>query len=466
MLTQKGQARRKLLTTSMQSALLYYPLVRMFRDSEALAQTAAPLCGIFASIPTGYRGNFWPGGGTGPIQNFSPVLKPIEELGLKEDFLLLDGLNFHGSTNHNGGLTQTFAGWGGAGLRPGTGTAFGGRIDGQTMDQMMDRPYSMDQVLADKWGTQSVNLGVATQAVQFKEPLSWKMGGNPNKSEDNPKVTFDRYFAKFSPPDGGSTAQAEAAKKIRLAEKRVIDFLRADIKRIENNLSSEDKLAFQSHVAAIDDINAEIDKTINTPPKPEEQNLACKTSDLGSKFGGTNGQWFLDENSLARVFQLERALIVQILACGIARIAIWQIGGGHCYSQLRAEGVTQKNTDHHGLTHEGGAQFEDVQRGHIREIGKLAQDLKNAKIGGKSMLDNTLIFTGSDGGDTGHNGQRIPSFFLGSLGGKFKSGRQIKFEGKGYNHALITMAHLLGETSINQIGNTRMNGPLPEVLKG
>lgn len=467
MLTQKGNARRKLLLSSAHSALLYYPLLRMFRDNEAFAQGAGPNA-LFAMFPTGFSaGNFWFGGNSGPLGAFKPVLKPIEELGLKDEFLLLDGLNFHGSCNHNGGVTQTFGGWGAAGLWEGAGIKYqGNKIDESTWDGMNQRPYSLDQQLADKWKAECVVLGVASRKTVFNDPFSWKKDGVKNRAEDNPKVTFDRYFGNFKPGTGGGNTGADAAKKVAAAEKRILDFLVSDVKRIESNLGSEDKIAFQSHLSALDDINAELDKAMKDPVMKPEDLSQCKPEKILEELGNVTGDWFVDDPTIYKVFKIQRAIITQLFACGIARIAVWQIGGGHVTTQLRAEGVSAKTMDHHQLSHLADAAYEDIQRGHIREIGKLAVDLKNAKVGGKSILDNTMYYVASDSGQTGHVKYQVPAFFLSSMGGKIKCGRQIKYNGKIYNHALITAAHLVGATDINQIGNTVAAGPLDEVLKG
>lgn len=469
MLTKRGEARRRLLLSSAHAALLYLPLMRMFRESDALAADANTPKMIFTYFPTGWRGDtFWPmRKDTGPISNWPGVISSIEQLGLKEDFLLMYGLNFHGSYDHNGGLTQVLGGWGGCGLWPGANSRYQGKpINGMTLEQMYPTPYSVDQQIFDKIGGGTpVNCGVATNRVVFPEPISWKKNGIQNKSENNPKSTFDRLFGNFK-AGGGSVMQDDAQKKVAMAEKRIIDFVKDDLKKIEGSLGSEDKIAFQSHVAGIDEINAEINQLINKPMQPEGPMSSTCDPELIKKFipADVSGEWFLNENNLAKVFQIQRAIIIQALACNLTRIAIWQIGGGHSTSQLRAEGVGPKGEDHHSMSHSGGEAFMDVQRGHIREIAKIAAEMKNMKVGDKSLLDSTLIYGGSCSGDTGHSPNTIPSFILGSLGGKVKTGQLINLQGRGYNHVLVTLAHLMGATDINQVGNMKWSGPLKEIL--
>jgi hypothetical protein len=45
-----------------------------------------------------------------------------------------------------------------------------------------------------------------------------------------------------------------------------------------------------------------------------------------------------------------------------------------------------------------------------------------------------------------------------------KGNRFIKIKGRPYNHALVTAAHLLGLTDINEVGYTKHSGPIKEVF--
>jgi hypothetical protein len=464
MLTRPGQARRDLIRSAANGALLTLPLMRMLRDSEARADEKRLPKLVLAYFPTGYKqGQFYPTE-EGVIKTLPTVLAPLEDLGLKNDLLMFDGLFFHGSFDHNGGLTQVFAGWGAAGLVPGIGTPFNGSpINGSTFAMVHPRPYSVDQIIADRWKVTPLILGVASSRVFFPDPLSWKKGGLQNYAQDNPKVVFDKMFGSFNP----GANEAEARRKLAVAEKRVIDFLIGDLKRVESKLGAEDKAAFQSHLAAIDDINVEINKTIKGTPSDTSSDQ-CKPDDIKTLIGNRAAGWEYVEDNLPAVFKIQRSIALQVLACNITRIVMWQIGGGHCVTQLRSEGVAVQPDDHHVLSHYAADQasgFAEVQRGHIREIGKLVQSIKATKVQGGSLLDDTLVYVASDSGDTGHTPTRVPSFFLGNMNGRFQTGgRLIRMkDGRGYNQMLVSVAHLMGATDVMEIGNSMYTGPLPEL---
>ncbi|RYZ59618.1 MAG: DUF1552 domain-containing protein [Proteobacteria bacterium] len=482
MLTRKGHARRQLLMSSANSAFLFLPLMRMFRDSEALAADASPAPNvIFTYYPLGFKEKSRVfKGNDGPITEFSQIHKPIEDAGLKDDFLLIDGLYFLGSRNHNGGQTNVLAGWGHADGK--TAPIYGNwynsaGIDGANEVQLSDlednKPYSLDQRLAAKWGVPAMGFGTKTgqEFCQFPEALSFKEG-NRMRPEDNPQTSFMNFFGNFKSNNSGSTEQKANEAKAIAAELRVIEFLKGDIKRIENNLGSEDKAAFAAHVAALDEINSQINTSIKSGSSTGEDLLAsCSIDKIKADAAAANG-WWKDEDKLGDVMAINRAMIVQALACRLTRVALFQVGTGHSYSQLRAKGISRKTGDYHVMSHgdvspSHVADFAEIQTGLVKEIAQIAVDLKNTKVGSSNLFENTLIFNSSEGGnDSGHSSNDIPVFMLGRLGGKINSGQKIR-RNVPYNRVLVTVANALGETDIQVVGNKtdKAKGKLDGVIK-
>jgi hypothetical protein len=483
MLTRKGHARRQLLMSSANSALLFLPLMRMFRDSEALAADATPPPNVvFTYYPLGFKEKSRVfKGNDGPITEFSQIHKPIEQLGLKDDFLLIDGLYFLGSRNHNGGQTNVLSGWGHADgkTEPKYGVWYNSAgIDGANEVSLNDlesnMPYSLDQRLAAKWGVTAMGFGAKTgsEFCQFDEALSFNKSGTRMKPEDNPQSSFMNYFGNFKSNNSGSTEQKANEQKAIAAELRVIEFLKGDIRRIENNLGSEDRAAFSAHVAALDEINSQINTSIKSGSAPAENLLAaCSIDKIKADAAAANG-WWKDEDKLGDVMAINRAMIVQALACRLTRVALFQIGNGHSYSQLRAKGISRKSADYHAMSHGDTspthiADFAEIQTGLVKEIAQIAVDLKNTKVGSSNLFENTLIFNSSEGGlDAGHSSNDIPVFMLGRLGGKINSGQKIR-RNVPYNRALVTVANALGENDIQVVGNKtdKAKGKLDGVIK-
>lgn len=475
MLTRKGFSRRQLLRTA-SSALLYYPLLRTFEMSEALAQTSGNTRIIFVSFPAGtYRRRFWPSGGAGPLGTLPEVTSPLEIH--KADMTLFQGLNLVGATNHNGAMPQVLAGWGACSrqspVQCGKNPSFPTN-DNTTTRDMEAVPYSLDQRLADAIGAQSIkpfiNMGIHTSHSNnpFKEPVSWKRNGTPNFPNDNPKATFDELFGNFQAPDAGSNNQDDAKVNVALGKKRILDYLVKDMNRIKGQLGSHESSAFEAHVTALDEINRDLNTVIQNDSREQEPAAAtCDFQGIADGFpADLSNQWFLKNQNAAAIYKLQRRIMVQAMACNITRVGVWQMGCSQQESHIAAEGVQDDpGVVHHLLAHTDNDAFASNQQGQMREIAKMVSDLKSVRVGNGSLFDETLVYVATDIGDSAaaHGGNNIACFLLGTLGGRVKSAGQMVVGNRPYNHALVTAAQLMG-LNIDFIGNTAARGAIKDVI--
>lgn len=478
MLTRKGQSRRQLLQSA-SSALLFYPLMRALGSSDALAQAANTQRVIFVSFPSGtYRNRFWPTEKptAGPIGTLPFVTSPLEIH--KSEMILFDGFNLVGATNHNGAMPQVLAGWGscsvGSNVQCGKNKSFP-KNDNTTTENQDLRPYSLDQRLADRIGKTSVrasiNMGIQTKirGNPFPEPISWNAKGNPNFPDDNPKSTFDDLFGKFTVPTGGTSTQNDAVIAISTGKKRIVDYLLGDMKRIKNSLGVHEASAFESHVSALDEINRDLNNTMNpnpgsvvtTSPKCDPKGL------ISGLFPGTVGEWYNETKNAPAVYRLQRSIMVQAMACNLTKVGVWQMGCSHQESHIPAEGVVEDpGTVLHLLAHSNNDFFASNQQGMMREIAKMVTEMKATTLGDKTLFDDTLIYVATDIGDNAgsHGGNNIASFMLGNLGGKLKTGRIVVGNKMPYNHLLVTVGQLMGLTDLQYMSNQAAVGPVKEIL--
>lgn len=459
MLTRSGLSRRRLLGRA-SSAMLYYPLLRVLDASDAQAAANLNKRVIFVHFGAGtYKEIFWPA--EAPTLGTLPfVTAPLEPY--KSEMIMFYGLNTVGGTNHGASQYQVLGGWGAGTIGP---------SDSTTTKNMTPKPYSIDQMIADKLNTPLLNLGVFSNHAQADhvKTVSFDKNGKDALAEDNPTAAFNRLFGSFEVPTGGTSTQDEAALKIASGKKRLMDYLKNDMKALKAGLGSVDREAFETHIEALDKITIELSKGINGSG---EGLASCNPKSIPSNQLSTESKWFHNENNGPRVYTLQRMIMAQAMACNLTRVGVWQMGVSQLNAQLLTEGVGRKSEDHHLLAHaiEGTGkykqEFAEVQRGQMNEIALLTKSLKEMKIGDHTVFDETLIFVSTDLGAPAdwHGGDNIATFMLGNLGGTLKGNRYIKPSKRPYNHALITAAHLLDLKDINQVGNTVNVGPLPEVL--
>lgn len=462
MLTRTGLNRRRLLERA-SSAMLFYPLLRVLDVSDAKAAANLTRRVIFVHFGAGtYKEIFWPA--QAPTIGTLPfVTAPLEPY--KNEMILFDGLNTVGGTNHGASQYQVLGGWGAGTIGP---------SDGSTTQNMTAKPYSIDQMIADKLGSPLLNLGVFSNHPQADhvKTVSFDKNGKDALAEDNPTAAFNRLFGSFQVPTGGSSAQDEAVKKIAAGKKRLMDYLKSDMKIIGQNLGSVDKEAFEMHVEALDKISIELSKGISSGSGSDGSLASCNPKNIPANELLTENKWFHNETHGPRVYRLQRMIMAQAMACNMTRVGVWQMGVSQLNAQLLTEGVSRKSEDHHLLAHaientgKYKQEFAEVQRGQMNEVALLAKALKDAKISDHSVFDETLIFVSTDLGAPAdwHGGDNIATFMLGNLGGTLKGNRYIRPSKRPYNHALVSVAHLMDLKDINQVGNTQHTGPLPELF--
>jgi len=96
-----------------------------------------------------------------------------------------------------------------------------------------------------------------------------------------------------------------------------------------------------------------------------------------------------------------------------------------------------------------------------QQVAYLLGKLDAVNEGSGTLLDNTLIVWGRELGNTSHNMGRAPFIMAGKAGGALRTGRFLNFDKQEHAKLLVSVAQLMGMSSLNSVGNRVMNsGPL------
>lgn len=478
----KDSVTRRKLLESTTHGMLMLPLLRLFKMDEAMGADAILPRAMFVHWPCGsYNSSWWPGGGTGAIGALPQASAPLEAI--KADMVMFKGVCLRGDSNHDGGPYQVLAGWG-----RGSGVHFPVEAPDAT-------PYSLDQRLADRWGAKtarpSVLLGATTSVPALRNAISFKNGGAPVPMQDNPKAAFNDIFGGFSLAgvSGGSSQLALAQDNVLTGKKRLVDYLRGDIKKMKSILGPLEGAQFEAHVSSLDEIAKEIAKQeeLNKPdpmdpgtdpmnptdPKPSDgrpPKLAqCNPNEMKGQLPADNGMWYHQTSMLPTIYKLNRQIMVQAMACGITRVGVMSFGISDTTVDFGSGG------SYHTQSHGGGGTFYGVQASFMREVVELVKGFQAVKIGDRTLWDEILLLGATDVGDdpNAHDNVNIACFLAGRLGGKLKGNRMISYpynvrdwgnttHGLPYNKVLQTFAALVGE-DIDKIGSAAYGGVVKEV---
>ncbi len=465
--------RRKLLENA-SATMLLLPLMRMFRETEALGQDVSKPNVIFFYYGGGsHAADYWPTGGAGGIESFGAVTKPLAAH--KDSLTFIRGLSTRGASNHYGGPKQVLAGHDGS----------SGPL------------YSLDQQLADSFAKRSIALGVQTTNAGTIESIIHDKKGTPLNAQDNPKAAFEDFFGGFTATANfaGSSGLALADLEIKGGKKRMLDFVRSDMNRIKGKLGAIEGQIFEKHVSALDQLIVAIAAAEPKPmmpapgpagslPTPAPAPVPTPGSDPAPGIArcnpkslsvppGSGANWYHKPELTPAINTFNRKMMVEAIACGLSRVGVMQYGFSDCGNSFNFEGLPQTTVGYHGTTHERGPENLAMQGGIMTQIATVISDLKAIKVGSGSLFDQTLVIAVSDIGDrpNEHNGVAIPCFIAGTLGGKIKGNRIISYpydsyatgSGVDYNHFLVSIAQVMG-LNVQTVGNKSSVGPLKELL--
>ena len=307
-----------------------------------------------------------------------------------------------------------------------------------------------------------VGLGVhANPEAVFANTVSVVSPKRPLPIICQPDVAFQTLF--------GSVAEGRAGKAFQ-ARNKLLDWARADIKRVQSELPSMDREKLDVYLDTFEQMRSRQDKVAEIKDRLKANLPAI------DKF---------DSRRTTQRFEAQCAIATASLASGLTNVVTLDAAGGiglyHTWTEL---GVTK---DGHAIGHSVDAPDSvkfavAIRRFHAERVADLARRLDAVKEGNGTMLDNTLIIWMSDSGE-GHHGfcGEWPLVLVGGLGGKLKTaGRFLQFpryqEGaketanRTIRNFYLALLHAVGDRRANfgeldtQMPAAAQNGPLAEIL--
>src|SRR5579884_884924 len=198
----------------------------------------APVRMGFVYVPNGIIQQNWLPSGVGREFQFASTMKPLEQF--RDHLNVLSGLaQANGRALGDGPGDHARAG----------ATWLTGVHPKKTEGADIHAGISADQIAARQFGneTQLASLEIGLEEPQlaggcdsgyscaYTNTVSWRTPTSPNPMEINPRNVFERLFG-----DGDSTDPA--ARLARMQQDRsILDFVRADVARLEPSLGNRDK---------------------------------------------------------------------------------------------------------------------------------------------------------------------------------------------------------------------------------
>lgn len=296
---------------------------------------------------------------------------------------------------------------------------------------------SIDQVIADTLdpdtAIRSLHLGPTPYSNGPPSDTGWPSGYNtyiswssptaPNAPLESAQVAFDQVYV---PPD---TDPAVAAKRLRLRQS-ILDHTIDQIDTIKPRLGTDDALKLDEYLTAVRDVESSLQ---SDPPDP-----GC----AGDAMAPGEGLAFEDHT------RAMLDIIVLALKCDQTRIVTYSMDygfGNKDFSFLGMGSFKHHNLSHSGTAPETIAHHKAIVQWYMDQIAYFLGEMDAVDEGGVTLLDNSVVFIGSDVGDGwAHAHNDLTAMLAGGGAGALDPGRLIDASGASYDSVLLALAHAMG----------------------
>ena len=482
----------------------------MLRNLEASAAgTPPPPRFLMTHWPVGtVRYHFLPTG-TGTTYTTSRILQPFEDAGLRDDMIVLYGLNQNGvdagcGGGHESGTPMMTTGANVPGTRSNGGEADDGAAGGPSFDQIFLKrvpELSSDgnttgiayvnalcdaRVDSQETSTQCLSYGYTTRSIAAARVAGGCGAGQINEAvpllpELSPVQLYMQLFGGFMPGDPQNPSNQEAVVRALKCRQSVLDYSLQSLADIRNLAPASERAKIDQHEMVVRNVEQALSRQIAegggslecTVPASPDPELAGKT---GSKFDyGSETASSSDEETHRLIGEAHSNIIRAAFECDIIRVATfqWSPGTNHVSFGGQFPDDPSAILMHHPLSHRIGNRGEvmdgppndayrasvieflvNIQTWYNAQTAAIINGFKNSTdVFGGNLLDHTIIPYVTEVAETTHSRSPIPAMIFGGKALGMKGGQFQNFEGRGRPHNDLWM-------SIAQ-AYLKTNDPLP-----
>jgi len=294
---------------------------------------------------------------------------------------------------------------------------------------------SIDQVIADTLDPQtkarSLHLGPTPYPSGPPEDTGWASGYNtfiswssktaPNPPFESAQVAFDQLFI----PSGTDPAIAE--RRLRLRES-ILDHTIDQVTAIDSRLGAADKRKLDEYLTAVREVESNLQ-------------LGQAPADCGGAVAPDDGLVFADHT------RAMLDVLVLALRCDATRIVTYSMDygfGNKDFTFLGMGSYRHHNLSHGGTAPERIAAHKAIVEWYMQQFAYLLGQMDAIDEGGDTLLDNSVVYLGSDLGDPwSHSHQDLSAMLAGGGAGALNPGRRIDAGGASYASVLLAMAHAM-----------------------
>ena len=460
MTTNKFRLSRRAVIRGAGTIAIGLPWLECMEDdvkAQSTPTTAQRFVGVYQ--PGGTVIDKWRPTGSETAPVFGSILAPLEPV--KDKLLIVDGMEMKSAVGeqHQAGIIGFLTG-----AVQGTAQKYSSSragADNASIDQIIatkiskgKKPLSSLQV-AVRWATgKSHGLLHPINALNFEDTTT----NAPMPPRLEPSEIWKTLFGSIEP----STPAMDTAL---LRKKSILDFVDKRYAALASKVGASDRVKLEDHLDKIRQIENGLMSTGQpvgnacTPPTLIDTSDYNAKSGLNSADDGSVKDTQTDK-AIPKVGTLMMDMLVMGLACERTAVATLQWSdteAKHTFPWLNL------SEHHHFYQHDGGFNApacEKIAIWYSQMHLYLLQAMAAVDMGGHSLLDESVVFFGSEISEPStHKKQNMP-FMLAGNGGGLRTGRYLKYPGVSHNNLLVSILNLFGDTRTT-FGNAKYcDGPL------
>jgi hypothetical protein len=337
-------------------------------------------------------------------------------------------------------------------------------INGTYLPNSASLEYELGQQLGDSTAVRSLQLGIGCSSGNHHlDSMAFDRAGNRLPGFSDPGAAFRQLFGNTTGTSGVDQA------RVLQGQKSVLNAVQSSAKRMRSRLAGPEKLKLDDHLSALADIESRL-------AAPGYSPISC-----GSPMAPPAGTKPGTGSTLPADTALHFDILAQAFACDRTRFVTAGWGSNDNYYPSLFGDIA----DWHSVAHSSGdttasgttarLQMAKLANWYSERLAGFMDRLDSIKEANGSVLDNTLIFWGTDFGQDVHGGLNMPYVLLGGAQGKLRMGRYLNYMvpstvgGWGptqnyrsfqpINRLLVSILNAFG-VQTNTFGSTEFTGPL------
>jgi hypothetical protein len=381
---------------------------------KARAATPAPVRVMSFHFPHGVILSMWTPTATGRGYTITPGLMPLAPH--QEEINVISGLNLDAAgKGPGGGHAQGMPAF--ATGMPGIGAGAGGASFDQVLGAELGSATKFRTLVGHREQADGASEG-ATSA--HMNNISWSGPGTPAPADRDPLHFFTTLVSAV--PSAPSTTQTGPTPEVLAAiarKKSVLDHVQGEIASLQTRVGSIDKARLDNHLTSV----REVERIATMAPSPMTMGAGCM---MPAAMPAAEEIMSYDQRTkiYLRMFALA-------FRCDLTRYASFAQANG--YDSRTYDDLSGKIGDHHGITHNGmyGPMAPTIEMKFVTYfmgvLAYLLDELKATREGAGTLLDNCLIYYGSEMAEGWHTTKKMPVVLAGKAGGQLETGRHLAF---------------------------------------